>query len=194
MITESVRADDGGAEGKWVALAILVILSVAFVALPFHQAEVKTQALARHQVLITDLSPNELAMIADLRLAHEEIRNLHQDSMAFEPEKMPAQHWPKVDELEAMWLAPFVKDKSWEHKGRHDWQRVISSVYLGTPEEANGSKAVVLLADAEQPDIWFALFNTAKTIPTNTILTPSQLIDAGWMQVVFEAAANKHSH
>lgn len=79
MITQKVRPDNGSREGKWVALTIAGILAISTLLLPYHQTESEhTEALA-HQVLITDLEQEELAMIAELKLAHEEIRDLHID-------------------------------------------------------------------------------------------------------------------
>ncbi|MEF1281374.1 hypothetical protein QTO05_20010 [Vibrio fortis] len=40
MIIQSVRADTGGREGKWVALIIASILGFATLAIPYHQAEI----------------------------------------------------------------------------------------------------------------------------------------------------------
>ncbi len=51
-------------EGKWVALSIAVILLVAAILIPYHQASTRQLALASHQIAIQELEPQELAMIA----------------------------------------------------------------------------------------------------------------------------------
>lgn len=80
MITQKIRPDNGSREGKWVALTIAGILAVSTILLPHHQTETEHTDVQSHQVLITDLEQEELAMIAELKLAHEEIRDLHLDA------------------------------------------------------------------------------------------------------------------
>ncbi|MEZ9706622.1 hypothetical protein AB4308_19765, partial [Vibrio breoganii] len=80
MMIQGVRADTGGREGKWVGLIIVFILSFATVAIPFRQAESHIKAVLDHQILVTDVEQENLAMLSELRLAHEEIRDLHMDS------------------------------------------------------------------------------------------------------------------
>ena len=53
MIIQSVRADTGGREGKWVALIIATILGFAALAIPYHQAEVHVTTAFEHQILVT---------------------------------------------------------------------------------------------------------------------------------------------
>ncbi len=79
MITQKIRPDNGSREGKWVALTIAGILAVSSALLPYHQNEVEHAEALEHQVLMTDLGQEELAMVAELKLAHEEIRDLHID-------------------------------------------------------------------------------------------------------------------
>ena len=201
MITESVKADDGGTEGKWVALAIFVILAVAFIALPYHQAGGAKQPLLAHQVSIKDLPSSELAMVAELRLAHEEIRNLFQDNLDFHnsddvsPLMASDQHWPAVEELEALWLPPFVKDKSWKHKGQHHWQLIGGGVYLGMPQERNNEALpVVLISKSHAPDIWFKPASATHAINNSASFTSSTLVESGWIQVAFDDKNQRHAH
>ena len=67
---QGVRADTGGREGKWVGLIIVFILSFATVTIPFHQAESHMKAVLEHQILVTDVEQENLAMLSELRLAH----------------------------------------------------------------------------------------------------------------------------
>ncbi|PSW20309.1 hypothetical protein C9I98_09680 [Photobacterium sanctipauli] len=183
MITQTVRADDGGKEGKWVGLSIALILLLAVMLLPHHQSISKAQALDAHQVSVNDLAGPELAMVAELRLAHEEIRNIHQDNLDFGVHSELL--WPDMVELEEIWLAPFVHDKSWEHKGRHNWQVIAPAFYLGIRQMEQGTAHVVLYSGEHEPDIWFALSPKAKAMSASAELSTEALIDAGWTQVVF---------
>ncbi|MFT5880920.1 MAG: hypothetical protein ACI86X_002059 [Moritella sp.] len=189
MITQSVCSDNGDREGKWIGLLICMLIILAALLLPFHQVAPVQQQLAPHQVSVKDLAPVELAMIADLRLAHEEIRNLHQDSVEFDGKDS----WANIAELKAMWLAPFVEDKSWARKGKHAWLKIAAASYQGTPAIATGAVAAILNSNQSTPDIWLDLNNTGLTFttPINADSTVSanspdqRLIQAGWLQVVF---------
>lgn len=201
MITESVKSDDGGTEGKWVALAIAVILAVAFLALPHHQSGGTKLELAAHQISVKDLSSEDLAMVADLRLAHEEIRNLFQDnqdsidvSSRQASQQTDDQFWPSIEALESLWLPPFVKDKSWEHKGRHHWQHVSNGAYLGVPLHLDTAKPVILISQHVEPEIWFYLASDNSTFEKPATLSSSALTDAGWIQVSFGEKAQNHTH
>ncbi|SQD78902.1 hypothetical protein [Moritella yayanosii] len=85
MISQSVQTDDGGREGKWVALLIILILAIA----------------------------------------------------------------------------PFISDKSWERKGKHDWRKVapapMTASALNTDDLINAGWTQVVFADDSDPD------NTAHT-------------------------------
>lgn len=190
MISESVTADDGGREGKWVALSIAVILLVAAILIPYHQASTRQLALASHQIAIQELEPQELAMIADLRLAHEEIRNIRQDNLEFDGDES----WPTVGELEELWLAPFVQDKSWQHKGRHQWRESGTGAYQGVRQQEQGAASVVLFSIQAAPDIWLELDRKASSVDVDDLTEPAVLIDAGWKQVVFVTQEENHPH
>lgn len=190
MTIETVSSDNGGREGKWVALSIMVILLFSALLLPFHQAAEQPQTLASYQVSVKDLAPQELAIIADLRLAHEEIRNIHQDNIDLEGIKS----WPDISELEALWLAPFYRDKSWEYKGRHDWQQIGGSAYQGLRQLREGSASVILLFSQQQPVIWLDLSGNATPFANQSSVTEPALIEAGWKQVVFTAQEDNHHH
>lgn len=203
MISQSVHADDGGREGKWVALLIASILAIAAILLPYHQAESSEKVLADHQISIKDLPSVELAMIAELRLAHEEIRNIHQDSLELgsseresgefegaELENIGLESndvWPDMAELTELWLAPFISDKSWERKGEHHWRKVAPALYQGIPARTTGSAAVILNSQDPRPEVWLALDMPTPKPMTATTLNTAALIAAGWKQVVFAA-------
>ncbi|PSU36493.1 hypothetical protein C9I99_03445 [Photobacterium lutimaris] len=188
-----------------MALAIAVILAVAYFALPYHQSGGSKQELPAHQVSVKDLDPEDLAMVAELRLAHEEIRNLRQDNQdnLDESAKQISNHfWPSIEELASLWLAPFVKDKSWEHKGRHYWQHLSNGVYLGVPQRPGTAKPLLLISQHVEPVIWFnptSDLTSDSTFENRAFERPatfssSALIDAGWIQVSFDENAQHHLH
>jgi len=186
MISQSVHADDGGREGKWVALIIISILAIAALLLPYHQTASSERELASHQISIKDLPSVELAMIAELRLAHEEIRNIHQDNVDLENvEFEDVDSWPAMAELKALWLAPFISDKSWERKGKHDWRKLAPALYQGIPTLTTGSVAVVLNSQGARPDVWLALGMPVPAPMAEKAFNSSELISAGWKQIVF---------
>ncbi|MGF1793801.1 hypothetical protein L4D21_24735, partial [Photobacterium profundum] len=182
MIIQTVRSDDGGREGKWIALSIALILAVATLLLPYHQAAIAQQAVKSYQISIKDLDTESLAMIAELRLAHEEIRNIYQDGIDFENREI----WADISELEALWIAPFIKDKSWERKGKHAWIKVAPAFYQGIPELDSGTVSTILHTAQAEPDIWLNLSRTAKPFMSDdSQLDKAWLMNAGWKQVVF---------
>lgn len=186
MISQSVHPDDGGREGKWVALIIIAILAAAALLLPYHQNASSEKQLASHQISIKDLPSVELAMIGELRLAHEEIRNIHQDNLEFEGGELESRDtWPEMAELDELWLAPFIIDKSWERKGKHAWRKVAPALYQGIPALTTGSVAVILNSQAAKPDVWLALDIPNPAPMMASMLNTAKLISAGWKQVVF---------
>ncbi|MEZ8109802.1 DUF6162 family protein [Vibrio splendidus] len=192
MMIQSVRADTGGREGKWVGLIIVFILSFATVAIPFHQAESHTKAVLDHQILVTDVEQENLAMLSELRLAHEEIRDLRMDSDG---------EWPSVVSLKDEWVAPFVEDQSWKRKGSHTWLLDVRGYYFSTPSEhATPSEyaaqsdhgfadSFILNANSVSPEIWIYLGGVASQ-PTN--FDENTLESAGWKMVVNESEVELH--
>jgi len=181
MITQKIRPDNGSREGKWVALIIVGILALSAALLPHHQTDVEQAEALEYQVLMTDLGQEELAMIAELKLAHEEIRDLHIDEG----------EWPEVSELETFWLAPFVKDQSWQRKGSHQWQMLDAGLYLGVKQDDQGSASMLLDSRHEHADIWFS---TAVAIDTEDLTQQSQRKLNGWQQIVLTPSSPTSLH
>ncbi|MFA0048269.1 hypothetical protein AB4351_16245 [Vibrio sp. 10N.261.51.F11] len=192
MMIQGVRADTGGREGKWVGLIIVFILSFATVAIPFHQAESHIEAVLDHQILVTDVEQENLAMLSELRLAHEEIRDLRMDSDG---------EWPSVASLKDEWVAPFVEDQSWKRKGSHTWLLDERGYYFSTPsEQATSSEyaaqsdhgfadSFILNANSVSPEIWIYLGGVASQ-PTN--FDENTLESVGWKMVVNESEVEQH--
>ncbi|MCB5360019.1 DUF6162 family protein [Vibrio lentus] len=192
MMIQGVRADTGGREGKWVGLIIVFILSFATVAIPFHQAEFHVKAVLDHQILVTDVEQENLAMLSELRLAHEEIRDLRMDSDG---------EWPNVMSLKDEWVAPFVEDQSWKRKGSHTWLLDKRGYYFSTPSEhATSSEyaaqsehgfadSFILNANSVSPEIWIYLGGVAELPGT---FDQHTLESAGWKMVVNESEVEQH--
>ncbi len=192
MMIQGVRADTGGREGKWVGLIIVFILCFASVAIPFHQAESHVKAVLDHQILVTDVEQENLAMLSELRLAHEEIRDLRMDSDG---------EWPSVASLKDEWVAPFVEDQSWKRKGSHAWVLDERGYYFSTPSEyATSSEqatptdhdfadSFILNANSVSPEIWI-FFGGVASQPTN--FDENTLESAGWKMVVNESEVEQH--
>ncbi|MFM2607533.1 hypothetical protein AAFX30_07910 [Vibrio chagasii] len=192
MMIQSVRADTGGREGKWVGLIIVFILCFATVAIPFHQAESHVKAVLDHQILVTDVEQENLAMLSELRLAHEEIRDLRMDSDG---------EWPSVASLKDEWVAPFVEDQSWKRKGSHDWLLDERGYYFSTPSEYStpsdqakptdhgSADSFILNANSVSPEIWIFLGSVAKQPAT---FDQNTLESTGWKMVVNESEIEQH--
>lgn len=189
---QGVRADTGGREGKWVGLIIVAILSFATVAIPFHQADSHIVAVLDHQILVTDVEQENLAMLSELRLAHEEIRDLRMDLDG---------EWPSVMSLKDEWVAPFVEDQSWKRKGSHIWVLDERGYYFSTPSEdvtpseqatptGHGSAdSFILNANSVSPEIWIFLGGVAKQPAT---FDQQTLESTGWKMVVNESEIEQH--
>ncbi|OEF01784.1 hypothetical protein A136_03880 [Vibrio crassostreae 9ZC13] len=186
MMIQSVRADTGGREGKWVGLIIVFILCFATVAIPFHQAESHVKAVLDHQILVTDVEQENLAMLSELRLAHEEIRDLRMDSDG---------EWPSVASLKDEWVAPFVEDQSWKRKGSHAWVLDERGYYFSTPSEQatptdhGFADSFILNANSVSPEIWIFLGGVAKQPAT---FNQHTLESTGWKMVVNESEIEQH--
>lgn len=186
MMIQGVRADTGGREGKWVGLIILFILSFSTVAIPFHQAESHVKAILDHQILVTDVEQENLAMLSELRLAHEEIRDLRMDSDG---------EWPSVASLKDEWVAPFVEDQSWKRKGSHAWVLDERGYYFSSPSEQatptdhGSADSFILNANSVSPEIWIFLGGVAKQPAT---FDQHTLESTGWKMVVNESEIEQH--
>ncbi|ADN75984.1 conserved hypothetical protein [Ferrimonas balearica DSM 9799] len=137
--SQKVAADNGVAEGRYVALAIAGILGIGALLLPHHQAHHGGPDLAEHQVTF-DLVPTDVRVAAtDLKLSHEEIRDWHQDNLddGFDAEAA----WPGVDDLKDAFLPPFSQGQ---------WQQPQAAIYLGLLAD----HALVLNSQHAEPALW----------------------------------------
>jgi len=192
---QRVRSNCGSREGKWVGFIILSILAFAAIAIPYHQADSGLQTVEAHQVLITDVDQENLAMIAELRLAHEEIRDLYAESKELSVNEH--QTWPAIESLEAEWIAPFVKDQSWKRKGEHEWQSVSTGLYLGFPRHLDAAQPILLDSRTSAADIWIYA-SDSEQLESKLVafeFDEDSLIHQGWKQIVMVADdKDTHSH
>ena len=122
-------------------------------------------------------------MIAELKLAHEEIRDLHIDGG----------QWPEISELEEFWVAPFVKDQSWQRKGSHQWQKLDTGLYIGVRQGEKGSASMLLDSGHEQADIW--LSTSASLGQLSHLIQQDERKQNGWHQVVLMPSSTAtHAH
>lgn len=187
MIIQPVNSNNGGQEGKWIAFLCALIIGVGALLLPYNSASEAHQDVAQHQLPINSLTSLPLSMIADLRLADEEIRYMHEST----------QQWLSVAQLEADWIAPFVKDKSWLHQGEHLWLQVVPGVYQSTP--AKGGIRYLLNSRDTHLDIWVDLSEQATLLSVDsdqeTQLQDADFIKLGWKQVLFKSEVDDaHAH
>jgi len=182
MSLQNIRPDDGHREGRWIVLTIAVILGSAAILMPYHQVTTEKPDTQSYQVLITDLHQNELGLITELKLAHEEIRDLQLETGT----------WPEVSDMEALWVAPFVKDQNWKRKGSHQWQQVDGGVYIGIKKNAQGSASMLLDSRGPQADIWFN--DSSHSLNVGALSDLAKRRQYGWQQIVLSDSSSSHSH
>lgn len=203
MIVQTVKSNTGSSEGRWVGGIIAVILLVATIAIPFHQQSSKQHGLESHQISVKDLHQDDLAMIAELRLAFEEIKDLRLDAIEINREQHKSNRdlsnassskmlafSPSVRELEENWIAPFVHDKSWVRKGEHHWSNLGNGFYLGRRVASDGAANVVLNTQLSSPDIWLA--NETSLLDVDGSISLQILRDKRWKQVAFIVSKETH--
>lgn len=216
MIVQTVRSNTGSSEGRWVGGIIAIILLVATIAIPFHQQSSKQHGLESYQISVKDLHQDDLAMIAELRLAFEEIKDLRLDAVSINNEQRinreqpltnSAQHQgnrdlsavssskvlefsPSVRELEENWIAPFVHDQSWVRKGEHHWSNLGNGFYFGRRVASDGAASVVLNTQLSSPDIWLA--NDTSLLDIDSSISLQILLDKRWKQVAFTVSKETH--
>lgn len=171
MIRQKVRPDNGNREGGWVAFSIALLLLSAYVLLPFHQSKPPVAELESFQISVKDLHQDNLTLIADLKLAHEEIHDLYSET----------NNWPDIKELESFWLPPFSKDQSWERLGAHHWEYIADGYYLGVKTKEAGANTMLLDSRYSEPAVWIYRSNMESLTRTDQ----TSLIDKGWKLVVF---------
>jgi len=187
MMTQTIVSENKGKEGYWVAFSCALILTLGMLLLPFNQAESKLKKRLAYQIPVAELPSTSLSMIAELRIAHEEILATYEMQ----------QTWLSVEELKQAWIPPFIEDKSWSYKGKHHWTQIAPGIYQSEPETPQ--HRYLLNNQNETVDIWIDQQKQSGLLDLKgTFATPKQrnalLVKAGWTQVVFDAPEKAAIH
>ncbi len=182
-------------------LLAMLIVSLGFSLMVIHrtQSEQATQLETYQISAYSDLNDIEQGIFSDLYAAAFEIDEIHDFDDV----------WPQINALEEMYLAPFLKDASWERRGKLLWTlknddqaALYTAAYIGTTSEPDISGSFLLLLshhhdedeagenegvvhseedEEEHCTIWYAAGN-APTIPNELI--EKNLIAKGWQEVI----------
>ena len=187
MIIQPVISENGGQEGNWIALLCALIFALGALLLPYNSAQDEHPTLKPYQISITELTPQPLSMISELRIAYEEIIYSYQTNKT----------WLSVDELKQNWIAPFVEDKSWVYKGMHNWTLIAPGVYQSKPLQVGDR--YLLNSQNNTLDIWIDFEHRSDSIHIENSSNAfknleSVLIKAGWTQVVFSSHDDDSEH
>ncbi|QIZ77070.1 DUF6162 family protein [Ferrimonas lipolytica] len=156
MITK-VKPDNGAREGRYLALAIAIILAIGALALPHHQSGSNLSKLSSNQIAVEQLPKTQLPPLRELNIANEELQFYQQDE----------QRWPTVAELTDEFIAPF-SDQQWQ------WQQPQHGIYLGH----NGQWS--LLLDAVQQQIWLR-----PSVHAPFVAPLDHYLEGQWQHVLF---------
>ena len=94
--------------------------------------------------------------------------------------------------MEALWIAPFVKDQNWKRKGSHQWKRIDDGVYIGMKTNAQGSASMLLDSRGSQADIWFS--DSSRSLNAEVLSDLAKRRQHGWQQIVLSDSSSSHSH
>jgi len=189
MITQTVVSENKGKEGYWVAFSCAFIVLLGMLLLPYNQAESKLKKLPSYQLSVAELPSTSLSMIAELRIAHEEILATYEMQ----------QTWLSVEALKQAWISPFIEDKSWSHKGKHHWTLIAPGIYQSEPE----TPQIRYLLNNQNGtlDIWVDLHKKSGLLDLKGDFSTQEnvsalMIKAGWTQIVFASPeeASAHAH
>ncbi|PID57606.1 hypothetical protein CSB45_07210 [candidate division KSB3 bacterium] len=200
MFTEIVKPSGTRQETFYVLLTILFV-ALGFSLMVIHRSRSEeTAQLESYQLsAFSDLNDAEKGIFSDLYAAAIEIDAIH------DLENI----WPQIDELEEIYLAPFLKDAGWERRGKlawsvkHDDQATLhTAAYLGISAEPDVSASFLLLLshhhdekaaahdenslpadghEEEHSTIWYAA-GRDPVLPNE--LNEEGLIAKGWKEVI----------
>lgn len=119
--TEVVRPATVRGETLIVSLSSLVIIALAALIIGARGRVEATEELAEYQVsAYTGLNATEQGVYNDLLAASLDIDMYHADTL----------RWPSVLQLQGQYIAPFVKDLSWQQRAGLEWEQDIPDVEL----------------------------------------------------------------
>jgi len=186
---EAVQAASGRKETIYVAQFALLVICVAGVLLAMRSEPAAEQVILEHQIsAYHDLTTTEQGTFNDLLTAALDIDAIHADTLA----------WPTVEELEFMYIAPFVRDSAWRQRGELQWRHINKdavsqhdAAYAGLSTDSSTSGSFLLWIThahsaaasnvSPQTKIWYHPDDAAETpVPVQE----QSLIAHGWREVV----------
>ncbi len=181
---EKVRPDNGAREGRYLLAGIVLLILGGLLTLPFNQRDSDHARLDDNQVAAGSLGQAQQMLMAQLQLAHEEIRDLYLESQELDA----LAQWPGIQDLSDLYLAPFIQDLNWQAMGEHEWQSLGNGLYLGVSPVAGLDYPSVLLdsRESEAPQIWL--------YPETSVAIESDLEQLGWYQLVFVKTQRQSHH
>ncbi|MGL6259804.1 DUF6162 family protein [Vibrio sp. WXL210] len=182
--TQKVWPDNGAREGRYIFFCIAILLLLGMVTIPLNQRDNGIVELEAHQLRVDQMSVNQQTLLSQLKIAHEEIVDIYQDNLEFDG----ADQWPNVDELEALYLAPFVKDHNWNSLAQLDWHSLEDGRYLGKAANDDLGYQSVLLDSQAQDAVHIWLHRASVERPE------IDLIKTHWQEAVFVQTSRQAHH
>ncbi|GAL17456.1 hypothetical protein JCM19235_6005 [Vibrio maritimus] len=186
---QKVWPDNGAREGRYILLAIALLIAFAFVAIPINQRASTDIVLKSYQVRADQLTTRQQTLVSQLKVSHEEIFDLHLELK----DEGTMTVWPSILELKDLYLAPFTEDLNWQNLASISWNGLENGYYSGemTTPELSLAQVLVNSQNEDSPVIW--LHTDAQELPTN--INDDLLLKQGWKQVVFvQTHRQAHSH
>lgn len=119
--TETVRPASARRETITVAVISLAIIVTAGAIIGLRGRVEAAQELAEYQISAYDgLNPIEQGIYNDMLAAALDVDMYHADTL----------RWPTVAQLQGQYIAPFVKDLSWQQRGALEWQQDIPNIEM----------------------------------------------------------------
>ncbi len=185
----------GGTETRWLLIVAMCILIVCAIAISARTRDSKETELKSWQInAFEDLNAKEIGVFNSLLTASIEIEQTHDFEDGY---------WLEVNELEGLYVPPFVKDSAWKKQGQITWEKKILNagkqhiaMYKGIPSnnDVRGTFLLLMLHDHRKKqgsasknvphapfEIWFHK-NTPQKFPET--ITDQALISSGWNQII----------
>lgn len=118
---ETVRPASARRETIAVATACVGIVIAASLVITVRGRVEAAQELAEYQISAYDgLDPTAKGVYNDLLTASLDIDLYHADTL----------RWPSVEQLQGQYIAPFVRDLSWQQRGALEWRQDIPNIEM----------------------------------------------------------------
>ncbi|PIE65355.1 MAG: hypothetical protein CSA26_03255 [Desulfobacterales bacterium] len=190
-----VQPASGGSETRWLLVIVIMIVVCCGLAIYMRtETGVQKGPESWQMNAFTELNSSEIGIFTALQTAAVEIDETHD---------LEDGRWLGIDEMEELYIPPFVKDSAWHKQGKVVWTRKIVSadeihiaLYRGISdtETVRGTFLLLMLHDHKKKqgnvaagpthapfEIWF---HDQKDRAFPDIITDQALISAGWREVV----------